>query len=110
MACLTANLSTPPPCLALSSATRQLQDQALLLAAAINALDAGFTIDWDTIRTEALAVAACVPPGVAKAKAAEVIEEGLADADPSVLACNSTGTLQQIVLYLTCTLVDTINP
>lgn len=110
MACETSNLATPPACLKYTSATEQTKALLLLLANALAEIDGGFTINWTTIRTEALAVAACVPTGVARAKAAEVVETGLAEGDTDVLDCDSVGELDQIRLYLTCLLVDALNP
>lgn len=110
MPCSTETLSSPPVCLEFTSATRQLKARLLLLAAALDDVDAGFELDWPAIRAAALAAVPCLPPGEARAKAAEVVESGLDEVDVTDFACDSVGTLEQMNLYLTCLLVDALNP
>lgn len=111
MACNTALLNVPPSCaLKFASYTQQEKDLNFLLAAAINKIDGAFTINWASILTEAKAVAVCVPPGVARAKAAEAAESGLTISSLTAQNCFSRGDLERVRLYLTCVLIGKINP
>lgn len=111
MACSTSTLSTPPACsLKFTSDTQQLKDLNFLLAAAINKIDNAVTINWTTFKTEAKAVAACVPTGVAKSTAAQRTEAGLSIASLTAQNCYTTSELYQVMLYLTCVLISKINP
>ena len=110
MPCDTTTLDVAPVCLEYTSYTRQLKARLLLLAQALDDIDAGFVLDWDAIRTDAQAAVPCITTGVARAKAAEVVESGLAEADPVVFACDDVLALEQMALFLSCLLVDAINP
>jgi hypothetical protein len=111
MACNTALLSVPPPCaLKFNSYTQQEKDLNFLLAAAIKKIDVAFTINWATFLTEANALVVCVPPGVARAKAAEIVESGLVITSLTAQNCYSRADLERVRLYLTCILIGKINP
>ena len=111
MACTQATLAQAPACsLIWNSSRRQLIQELQLLATSINALDAGFTIDWPSIITEAQAAVGCLTPGQARNKRAQIIHLGVDEPDYEALFCASDGLLAQVLLYLTCELLDVANP
>lgn len=115
MPCSTATLDVSPVCiLPLNSPTRQQVGRIILLAGAVGALDGGFDpSDWASIRTEANAAAPCVYSAAARVKQAQIINNGLAGEEyntPTEFDCDSPDVLARIELYLTCLLIDQVNP
>ena len=111
MACSLATVDVAPCGLVYNSSRKQLESLLLLLCAAVNKIDVEFSCgNWTTLlvtaKTNGLG---CTSQGVNRAKAAQIVCDGL-NVDCTDLQCMSDADLDALYTYLTCVLVNEINP